>query len=510
MTKILKLLLSRVVICGTLILLQIISIFGLVWGLGKVYTNLYIFLEVISFVLALYIMNSERNPSYKLAWLIVILPFPVFGALFYLFFGMRNTNKRNRRRRQRIKDTCKKYLPQNIDLNEEIKKDNNYKYKNIKYLNDFSYYPVYKNNFCQYLSPGERKYEKLIEELKKSKKFIFLEYFIIKKGYMWDNILNILEKKVKEGLEVRVIYDDFGCLFTLPDRYYKILRSKGIKCQVFNPLVPFINIYMNHRDHRKITVIDGRVGFVGGTNLADEYINKDNRLGHWKDCDIMVKGEPVWSLTVMFLQMWNFFKDKDGDWEKFKVKNIIEEDNDDGYIQPFGDVPVDYENVSENTYKNLINGAREYIYISTPYLIVDNEVRESLILAAKNGIDVKIICPKTADKKSVYLVTNAFFPSLIKAGVKIYLYTPGFIHSKLIISDDDIGMVGTANMDYRSFYLHFETNILLYKSKVINDIKIDFLDTLKKCEEVTLEKTENISVFMKICQSILRIFSPMM
>lgn len=483
---------------------------GLTWGLGKTYTNLYIILELLSFVIAVFIANGNRNPSYKLAWLLAMLPFPLFGSIFYLCFGIRHSNTKSKKRRQNNKAKCQKYLPLNVNVSSKIKKLDPHIYRHSKYISDFSYYPPYANSFCSYLSPGERKYEKLIEELNKAKRFIFLEYFIIKKGFVWNNILDILVKKVNEGVDVRIICDDVGCLFSLPSDYFKRLKSKGIKCKVFNPVVPFINIYMNHRDHRKIAVIDGNVAFIGGTNLADEYINKNSRFGHWKDSDLMVKGEAVWSFTVLFLQMWNFFRDYDDDWNKFKGIEKEEQIADDGYLQPFGDMPIDNENIYENTYKNLINSAKQYVYIITPYLIIDNEMVETLVLAAKSGVDVRIICPGVPDKKVVYLVTKAFFPELIKAGVKIYLYKPGFIHSKLTIVDDQVGIVGTSNMDYRSFYLHFEAGVWIYKSKVLLDIKDDFIKTQNKSNLITLDHLNKVNMFTKIFQSILRIFSPMM
>lgn len=440
--------------------------------------------------------------------------FPLFGSIFYLFFGIRHENIRSKQRRAKNKRNCEKYLDENLLVKEEIKKRDKSVYKNFKYLDKFSYYPVYKNIFCEYLSPGEKKFEKLIEELKKAKKFIFLEYFIIKEGFVWGSILDILEKKASQGVEVRVIYDDFGCLFDLPSDYPKFLKSKNIKCQVFNPLVPFMNIYMNHRDHRKIAIIDGKTAFVGGTNLADEYVNINSKYGHWKDCDLVIKGESVWSFTVMFLQNWNFFKNQDENWDKFRAQNYLTNDNIinyDGYIQPFCDIPIDNENISENAYKNLINLASEYVYITTPYLIIDNEMTETLMLAAKSGVDVRIICPKVPDKYHVYLVTQAIFPKLIESGVKIYLYTPGFIHSKQIIVDDKIGVVGTANMDYRSFYLHFETGVLIYDSKVILDIKKDLINTFEKSEVVSLDKIKkDNNIFIKTYQSLLKMFSPMM
>ena len=509
MKKIYKFLLSRGVIFGILILIQLGAVMGLVWGVGYAYTNTYIILEFLSFVIAICIINGDRNPSYKLAWLIVMLAVPIFGSIFYLFFGIRHNNFRSKKRMQQNETRCKEYLKINDKINEEVNAIDKNIYRHTKYLTQYSYHPLYKNFYTKYIEDGEKKYIELIKELKNAKKYIFLEYFIIAKGFMWDGILEILENKVKEGIDVRIIYDDFGCLFRLPTNYDKILKSKGIKCQLFNPVVPFINIYMNHRDHRKLAIIDGQVAFIGGMNIADEYMNKIHKFGHWKDCNMVVKGECVWSITVMFLQMWNFFTIHDNDWSIFKPEYSYQEAHD-GYIQPFGDIPIDKETITKNAYKNLITSAKRYVYIETPYLIIDNEMIESLTLAAKSGIDVRIICPGIPDKKSIYLVSKAFFPKLIEAGVKIYIYTPGFMHSKLIVVDDEVGILGTANMDYRSFYLHFEAGLWIYKSKVLLDIKEDFLNTLKCCEQLSLVKAKNINIVTKIFQGILRIFSPIM
>ena len=511
MGKLLKFLFSRMVIVGLLILIQLGILIFTIWKLSESFVYLYVLFTTISIIAVIYILSTKDNPSYKLAWVIPVLFLPVFGGLFYLLFGSRRTTKKFRARVSNIYKETSKYLKQNKDILKEVEKEDKSFANQVKYLNNYAESPIYKNTITRYLSPGEKFFEELKSELKKAKKYIFMEYFIIQEGVMWDSILEILEEKVKEGVEVRLIYDDMGCLQTLPYKYYEKLRAKGIKCLVFNPFVPFLSVIMNNRDHRKITVIDGHTAFTGGINLADEYINEIVRFGHWKDASIVLKGDAVWNLTVMFLQAWQFTSGEKVDYEKYKpninYEGVFEND---GYVQPYGDTPLDNEMVGEYVYLNIINKAEDYIYINTPYLIVDNELVTALSLAAKNGVEVIIVTPHIEDKWYVHLVTRANYAQLIEAGVKIYEYTPGFIHSKTFVSDDKIGVVGTINMDYRSLYLHFENGVLLYKTKSVLEIKEDFKETLKVCQEITLEDCNNIKWLNRFITAILRVFSPLM
>ena len=338
-----------------------------------------------------------------------------------------------------------------------------------------------------------------------------MEYFIIHEGKMWNTVLDILERKVKEGVEVRMIYDDMGSLTTVPYKYNEVLNQKGIKCLIFNPFTPALNIILNNRDHRKITVIDGWVGFMGGINLADEYINEVQRFGKWKDAAIMLKGEGVWNLTMMFLQTWDFIENVHEEYDKYRPNVFHPEPfESDGFVQPYGDSPMDHETVGENVYLNLLYKAKEYVYICTPYLIVDNEMVTALSLAAKSGIDIRIITPHKEDKWYVHILTRAYYEQLIKVGIKIYEYTPGFIHSKTFVCDDEIGIVGSINMDYRSLYLHFECGTWLYKTTTVAAIKEDFLDTLKVCQQITLEECKRVKLTTRLMRSILRLFAPLM
>lgn len=498
-------------IVGLLILLQFLFLTFGIWKLADSFVYLYSILTLISLFVVVYIVSTEDNPSYKLAWTIPVLAFPVFGGLFYLIFGLKKTTKRFREKILKIHNETEYLLEQNEEVLNEIAKQDKHFYTQAKYLKDYASSPIYKNTITEYLSPGEEFFKVLIDELKKARHYIFLEYFIIEEGKMWDDILEILEEKVRQGVDVRLIYDDMGCLTTLHYKYYEKLRQKGIKTVVFNPFVPFLSVIMNNRDHRKITVIDGHTAFIGGINLADEYINEKVRFGYWKDASIMLKGDAVWKITMMFLQVWKFTTEEDVEFEKYKPYiNYTGNFECDGYVQPYGDSPLDNEAVGENVYLNIINKAKDYVYIVTPYLIVDNELVTALTVAAKGGIDVRIVTPHIPDKWYVHRVTRAYYPQLLKAGVKIYEYTPGFIHSKTFVSDDEIGVVGTINMDYRSLYLHFECGVLLYKTRSVQEIKEDFLKILSEAQEISIEDCRKERLSNRFITAILRVFAPLM
>ena len=440
-----------------------------------------------------------------------MIAFPVFGGLFYLIFGRKKTTNKFQNRMQVIYDKTNEFFVQDESILDEIKKDNESVYNQVKYLQNNAYSPVYKNTITHYLSPGEDYYQTLITELKKAKKYIFMEYFIIEEGVMWNSILDILKEKVKEGVDVRIIYDDMGCIGTLPYKYESTLKSFGIKVVAFNPFVPFLSVFMNNRDHRKITVIDGHTAFTGGINIADEYINAVNRFGHWKDSGLMLKGDAVWKFTIMFLQTWMFSTKEEVDFINYYPHiNYPDDFEGYGYVQPYGDSPLDDEIVGENVYLNMINKAKNYVYITSPYLIVDNEIVTALTLAAKSGIDVKIITPHQEDKKYVHMVTRAYYEQLIQAGVEIYEYIPGFIHSKTFVCDDEIATVGTINLDYRSLYLHFECGVFMYKTQCVDEIKQDFLETLKQSKKISIEDTRRIKWADKFITAILRVFAPLM
>ncbi|MEG0615324.1 MAG: cardiolipin synthase [Oscillospiraceae bacterium] len=502
---------SRVLLIGIPIIIQAALIIIMVLKFSEYYIWFYAICAILSLFVVFHIINDESNPGYKIAWIVPILIFPIFGGLAYLVFGTNKSNKHIKNSVAKLNEICDKELVQDFSVKKEICEQDKSVANQFKYINDYGHFPVYNNTSSKYFTVGEEKFEALKEELKKAKHYIFLEYFIIQEGVMWDAILEILEEKAKEGVDIRLIYDDGGSLFTLPQKYTKILAKKGIKALAFNPFKPFLSVIMNNRDHRKIVVIDGYVAFTGGINLSDEYINLVPRFGHWKDTAIMIKGEAVWSFTIMFLTLWNSQWRTDEGYDQFKPHYYHREDFvGDGYVLPYADSPLDMEAVGETVYLNLITKAKDYIYINTPYLIIDNEMVTALCNAAKSGVDVRINTPHIADKKIVYEITKANCKPLVEAGVKIYEYTPGFLHAKSFVVDDKLASIGTINLDYRSLYLHFECAALLYNSKTVIDIRDDFKNTLKVSKLVTLKDLNEVSIKKKITRYLLKVFAPLM
>ena len=497
-----KLALKRGILVGAGLILQV-----------ALYLFLYIFvgehLAIINFVyytigtiIVLSMIRNSKNLAFTLPWIIIILLFPLIGSLLYLIIGRSKRHSKTLKRITASEEKIRKYYKNSPIIDKEVRK-----HSKINYLTSYAKFEASNNNSVKYYPLGELGYEAMLKELKKAEKFIFFEYFIVATGTMWNGILEILKEKASQGVEVRVMYDDLGCISTLPPNYKKTLEGFGIKCVVFNPLSPIRGFIMNNRDHRKILVIDGKVAFSGGINIADEYINVHKRFGHWKDNAIKVSGDAVWSYTVMFLTMWNAYIEEDKDFLKYKYIFPKREAN--GYVIPYSETPLDEEITSEDVYLNIINQSHKYVYIFTPYLIIDTQVISSLILAAKRGVDVRIVIPGIPDKKIVYTVTESYLELLIKGGVKIYKYTPGFVHSKVFVSDDHIATVGTINLDYRSLYLNFECGLYMEKVDEIKNIKKDLEETINKSHRIT-EKESTPSLIKAIWQSILRIIAPLM
>ena len=461
------------------------------------------FYTFLGFILILGLIKDSKNYSYTLPWIIIWMIFPLIGTLMYIILGKSKNNSKTLKSIVKSEEENKKYLVQDQEIRNEFKENSR-----IRYLSDFAGYPVTKNNDVTYYPLGEDAFKAILEELKKAEKFIFFEYFIVAHGKMWDSILEIMKEKVKNGVDVRVMYDDLGSMATLDSDYPKELEKYGIKCTVFNRLNPVAGVIMNNRDHRKIMVIDGKVAFSGGINIADEYININSKYGHWKDNGIQISGDAVWNYTVMFLTMWNAFKKEDEDFEKYKY-NFKDKTIENGYIVPYGESPLDKEVTGEDVYLNIINQANDYVYIFTPYLIIDTDVVNALNLAAKRGVDVRIVIPGIPDKKTVYTLSESYAEPLVKGGVKVYKYTPGFIHAKDFVSDDKVATVGTINMDYRSLYLHFECGCYFENANVIKDIKKDVIETIEKSHEISKEEaTPNL--FKGIWQALLRLVAPLM
>lgn len=509
--KLLSLLHNKILIVSVLILIQLFVIFGIVFKLSEYFVVIYFILVALSFCISIYIINKNDNPTYKMTWVLLIMAVPVFGGLIYLLFGGQKVPKELRKRDSEAVENYRDILWQNSEIMEELEAQDPVAHKQANYLWKNAVFPIYNHTETTFFPIGEDMFDAMVEELQKAKSFIFLEYFIISPGIMWDTILDILIDKVKEGVEVRLLYDDIGCITTLSQDHHQLMQRLGIKVKIFNPVKPRLAMQMNNRDHRKILVIDGKIGMTGGINLADEYINKKERFGHWKDCGVMLRGEAVWNLTLMFLQFWNYDEIEKDDVLDFKLdfKEFADISND-GYVQPYSDSPTDEENVGEYTHINMINAANRYVYATTPYLVIDNEMKTALILAAKNGIDVRILVPHIPDKWYVFAVTRSNYKNLIEAGVKIYEYTPGFVHGKTFVVDDKMAIVGTVNMDYRSYYLHYECGIWFYRSKVVMDVKKDYLRTLEESHEVTLEECHQVRLPIRMMRAFLNLFSPMM
>ena len=458
----------------------------------------------------LWIINTEDNPAYKIAWIILVLVFPLLGGLFYVMVGHKRPSKGMRRRLDAERSRTEKELVQEEAVLDKLGEMDGRVRGSAYYLAETGGYPVWDRTLATYYKIGEEYYASLLAELKKAEHFIFMEFFIVGEGKMWDSILEVLEEKAAAGVDVRFVYDDLGCVSLLPSAYSRILESKGIKSFAFNPFVPLWSLVMNNRDHRKIAVIDGHTAFSGGINLADEYINEKERFGHWKDTGFMLKGEAVWNYTVMFLRMWNAYRHTDESYEPFRPHAWhLEAFEGEGFIQPYSDSPLDDERLGENVYLNILNQAKDYVYIFTPYLIVDHEMQTALCLAAKRGVDVRIMTPGIPDKKTIFQLTRSYYPVLLKAGVRIYEYTPGFLHAKSFVCDDEAAVVGTINMDYRSLYLHFECGTFFYQNPLVMDVKRDSLETMEKGREITLSDTRQ-GFFGSLFCAVLRVFSPLL
>lgn len=510
-----RLFLSRLVPVLLALALQGGFIVFAVTTLQKNFFAFYLVTIIVTVAVTLWILSSRDNPAYKLAWMVPILVFPVFGALFYLFWGTDRLARKMRRTLDAMTEHISSAFPElafpapgeGSAMDDEL--DALARHQG-RYLHNYAYSPLWGNTRSEYLSTGEEKFARLLEELEKAEKYIFMEYYIIEPGEMWNTVLEVLARKAKAGVDVRVIYDDYGCMKTLPAGYPRKLAKMGIRCAVFNPIRPVLSAYINSRDHRKITVIDGRAAFTGGINIADEYINRVDKYGHWKDVAIFLEGDSAWSFTVMFLGLWEYLRSENGNFLQYRPAVLPAQPGASGFVQPFADRPMDGESVGENVYLSLIHQAEKYLYITTPYLIIGNELTIALSLAAKSGTDVRIITPHRGDNFFVHSATRAYYRQLIECGVKIYEYTPGFIHSKCFVADDKYAVVGTINMDFRSLYLHFECGVWLYKTDTVMEIKHDFLDTLSACGEVTVESVLHMPVIQKIIGRIMRIFSPLL
>ena len=515
MRKFLKIVFSRMTLVALAIIAQLFlsTVFPYILNyfhpeiFGELYVQINAVINALGLIMMLVIINSKMITEGKLIWVIVFLMFPLLGLVIYRMFVWKKAPRRHRRFyvqvKEKVKEINKKDVVENAQLREKLGKY----YGHFEYIYKTTNLKTYENSKVKFLNTGENFYNELLKELETAKSYIFMEYFIIERGQMWDKILEILKLKVQQGVEVRVMYDDLGTIHKLPNNYPKKLKKFGIKCVKFNSFVPIMSALHNNRDHRKITVVDGRVGFVSGLNIADEYINVVQKYGYWKDTGIKIEGEAIKSLLMMFLQLYNVQTQQNEAFQLYlkDVKPVKSK----GFICPYGDGPrYFYEDyVSANVYLNMINQAEKYIWITTPYLIVDSNLTNALCAAAKRGVDVRIITPSIPDKRIIFRLTRSSYKTLQEAGVKIFEYSKGFIHSKQFLCDDEVAIVGTINLDYRSLLHHYECGVLMYNVDCLKDIKRDF-DYMFAVS--TNMKDFKVSAFNRLVCAVLKAFTPML
>ena len=465
--------------------------------------------SVLALCVAFYIYGKDMNAGFKLPWIIAILAFPVLGLCLYFLFGRPGATKHMRQHFEKIDADLEGTLVQDENVLKNLEATDFAVANQARYLWKCAGYPAWQNTDVEFHKTAEEGLEAQKRELRKAKKFIFMEYHAIEDAQSFAGMKSILFEKAKEGVEVRLIYDDVGSMGFINTDFVKQMESQGIQCRIFNKIVPFVNMFMNNRDHRKITVIDGQVGFTGGYNLADEYFNITHPYGLWKDTGVRMEGDAVRSLTVMFLEMWNAIKKTDTDYTAY-FPEITYTAKQTGYVQPYSVFRQDVEHTGENVYMNVLNSAREYAYFITPYLLISDEMKKAFTLAARRGVDVRIITPGIPDKKFVYQATRSYYNRLVKKGVRIFEYTPGFCHAKQCVSDDKAAVVGTINLDYRSLYHHFENAAAFYHKDAVAGVKADFDHLFEECHEVTEQYRSHRSTALRIGQCILRLFAPLL
>lgn len=498
----------RAVIVGILVLIQFGLIIYLSFKLREYTVYIYSFLQIISVIIIIVLINDNRNVSYKISWICIIAVFPITGHIMYILWGNNRVKKIDKIVLEKLSRGFG-YLEQDSKVVEDFEDRYPDMLRMTTYLQN-NHFPLYKNNHVEYYPMAEKAFEAILEEIDKAERFILVNFFIIGEGALWNRMHEALLSKINNGVKVLFLYDDFGAMIRTSRHFRKDLEKEGFEVRVFNPIHRYTDkLYMNYRSHQKVVVIDGNVGFTGGMNLADEYVNLVPVFGVWKDNAIKVSGDAVWGLTVTFLQMWeasNVSSPVDYDvyrpTKSFPVNNV--------YCQVFSDGPANNpRNPIEDFYMQMIYYAKKVLYITTPYLIIEDGMRDALATAASGGVDVRIITPFIPDKKNVKILTNYHYGSLLAAGVRIFEYKPGFIHAKTMLIEDS-AIVGTMNMDYRSFHLQYECGVWICNQDVMRTIKDDLLKTMDECHEVTLEEWNNRPIFIKIYEKILNLFSTLM
>lgn len=508
---------GRLILVALTVLFQIAWIIVLSVKLNNYSTVISLFTSILALFIVLQIYLKRTNAAFKMPWMILILTFPPMGICLYLIMGRLEATPKKRKHFEKIDEKLEGMLPQNQTVMDNLQEKDKAVANQAYYILHSGKYPVYRNTEVVFYDDAAKGIAAQKEELEKAQKFIFMEYHAIEDAQSFRSIRDILKKKAAQGVEVRIFYDDIGSIGFINHDFIKRMEADGIACRVFNPVAPAFNIFMNNRDHRKITVVDGKVGFTGGYNLANEYFNITHPYGHWKDTGVKLTGEAVRSLTAMFLEMWNAIEETDEDFEKFlpeitneQVEKSAVFEAGKGFVQPYADTPLDDELLGENVYMNIIKNAKDYVYFTTPYLIISDEMIRELTTAAKRGIDVRIITPGIPDKKLVFEVTRSYYGQLVDAGVRVYEYTPGFIHAKQCVSDGEVATVGTINLDYRSLHFHFENGVFLYDCDAVGEIRKDFDRTFPMCEEVTEKYRNRHTASFKIRRCVLRLLAPLL
>ncbi|MBQ2897613.1 MAG: cardiolipin synthase [Clostridia bacterium] len=511
MKKLSKILLSKSFLFGILFVFQLLIVFAFIAAFQKGSGYAYVVVTIVSLIISLgLVVNDKINPAYKLMWILTIVILPVTGFIFYVIWG-NHANSKFRIGYSKVENSVVTQLVGFKNRLDELC-DAYPKYARIaKYLANSTGSPVNHDAGSEYFCFGELFYTDLITELQKAQEKIYLEYYIIKNGKMWESILSILQAKARKGVDVRLIYDDFGCILSLPSDYPEKLKKSGIKAYKFNRFRLYSSVsdyrFFNHRNHRKMIIIDDKIAYSGGLNLADEYINEIARFGRWKDNAFKITGNAVCGLSSIFMTDWCFVSGDKPSLPLYESNNLLSTNQ--GYIQSYGDSPLDYEQTSQNLYVSILNTAEKYVYITSPYLAIDNTMITALTNAAKSGIDVRIILPGIPDKKAVFEVTQSYYKVLLDGGVKIYEYTPGFVHCKTFISDDKIAVIGTANMDFRSLFLHFENGTVFYGGKIIKDVKADMIKTMSDSTQIKKADLQKLSLKKRINQKFVKLFAPL-
>ncbi len=498
----------RAVFVALSVLLQIGWLLVIILELNSYSTVISLISSLLASLAVLRLYSQNTNSAFKLPWIMLMMALPVMGLSLYLMVGLSATPKVAQRKIQKGKSAAQPYLIQAPTVMAQLRDDPSVA-NQCSYLWNHTGSPAYGNTTVTYYPEAAEALEAMKADLERAEHFIFMEYFILEDREAFAQLREILVRKAREGVEVRLMYDDFGSIGYVNLKFARELTKEGIQCKVFNPALPVLNLFMNNRDHRKITVIDGKVGFTGGYNLANEYFGLSTPFGHWKDTGIRLEGAAVRSLTSICLELWHSGR-KEAPGDPGRYLDICHKVPARGIVQPFGDDPLGSERVAENVYINMIGQARRYIYFMTPYLIITDELKHALGLAAKRGVDVRIITPGIPDKRTVYAVTRSYYAGLAGQGVRIYEYSPGFVHAKQCVCDGKLASIGTSNLDYRSLYLHFENDVLLYNCEAVEAMERDFLETFPLCREVTEKYSSQRSGVLRIWQCILRLFAPMM